>query len=64
MPDTLKNQLIEGGKIVVPVDSEDGKYQQLLVYTKIEGQLVSEYITDVYFVPTLNETEASNIINR
>ena len=50
MPQPLIQQLAEGGRMVIPV-GPTGSYQTLWRVTKRNGEIVSENITDVIFVP-------------
>jgi protein-L-isoaspartate(D-aspartate) O-methyltransferase len=54
MPQPLIQQLAEGGKLVIPVGAP-GSYQTLWRVTKRNGQVVSENITDVVFVPLVRK---------
>jgi len=56
MPQPLIQQLAEGGKLVVPV-GPTGTYQTLWRVTKRDGQIVSENITDVIFVPLVRDRD-------
>jgi protein-L-isoaspartate(D-aspartate) O-methyltransferase len=51
IPGPLKDQLAEGGKMVIPVGS--GSFQELVVLTKREGILEKQIIAPVRFVPML-----------
>lgn len=53
IPDPLKEQLAEGGRMVVPVGGEDG--QELVLLVKEKGQLVQRTMLPVRFVPMLKE---------
>lgn len=50
MPQPLIQQLAEGGNLVIPV-GPPGSYQTLWRVTKKNGEIVSENITGVVFVP-------------
>lgn len=50
VPSPLVQQLKEGGRLVIPVGPPGG-YQTLWRITKSDGQVVSENITGVLFVP-------------
>ncbi len=50
IPAPLVAQLREGGRMVIPI-GPPGSYQTLWRLTKQQGQVVSENITDVAFVP-------------
>ena len=55
IPEPLIEQLAPGGRLVVPVDSDDG-FQQLLVVTrKPDGGIEREVIAPVAFVPMTGE---------
>ncbi len=56
MPQPLIQQLAEGGKLVIPV-GPPGSYQTLWRLTKRNGQIVSENITDVIFVPLVRKKD-------
>ena len=56
MPQPLIQQLAEGGKMVIPV-GPPGSYQTLWRVTKRNGEIVSENITDVIFVPLVRERD-------
>jgi len=53
VPDPLKNQLAEGGRLVIPVGGT--VYQKLVLFTKKKGKLVKNEISAVRFVPMLDE---------
>ncbi len=53
IPEPLKEQLAEGGRMVIPV-GESG-FQQLFLLTKKNGKIIREKIIDVRFVPMVNE---------
>jgi protein-L-isoaspartate(D-aspartate) O-methyltransferase len=55
IPEPLKEQLAEGGRMVIPV--ADSYPQRLLLLEKKEGQLKESYITGVMFVPMTGEAE-------
>ena len=52
IPEPLKNQLTEGGRMVIPV-GEKGN-QQLLLLVKRKGEIKQEKIVDVRFVPMVD----------
>lgn len=54
IPAPLVQQLKEGGRMVIPVGAP-GSYQTLWRLTKQQGNVVSENITDVVFVPLVRE---------
>ena len=49
IPQPLIDQLREGGRMIIPVDSGDD--QNLVLLTKKKGKLVTEKILEVIFVP-------------
>ncbi|MBI5551793.1 MAG: protein-L-isoaspartate(D-aspartate) O-methyltransferase [Desulfobacterales bacterium] len=53
IPEPLKAQLAEGGRIVIPVGGPH--VQRLVRLTKTQGRLVEEKVVDVRFVPMVNE---------
>ena len=53
VPEPLKNQLKEGGKMVIPVGERFIQY--LKVLTKKQGKIVEDSIIPVRFVPMINE---------
>ena len=53
IPDPLKQQLAERGRMVIPV-GESG-FQQLLLLTKKEGMIKQQKTIDVRFVPMVDE---------
>ncbi|MBW2964409.1 protein-L-isoaspartate(D-aspartate) O-methyltransferase [Candidatus Woesearchaeota archaeon] len=53
VPDALKSQLVEGGRIVMPVGSQFG--QSLMSYVKKSGELAGRKICDCAFVPLIGE---------
>lgn len=50
VPSPLVKQLAEGGRLVIPI-GPPGSYQTLWRITRRHGEVVSENITDVLFVP-------------
>lgn len=54
VPPPLLRQLAEGGRLVIPVGPPGG-YQTLWRLTKRDGEILSENITGVLFVPLLRE---------
>ncbi|MBW3591399.1 MAG: protein-L-isoaspartate(D-aspartate) O-methyltransferase [Actinobacteria bacterium] len=54
IPQPLVQQLAEGGNLVLPVGPA-GSYQTLWRVTKTDGEIRSENITDVIFVPLIRE---------
>jgi protein-L-isoaspartate(D-aspartate) O-methyltransferase len=53
VPEPLKKQLAEGGRLVIPVGGP--VYQELVLYEKKKGKLVKNEISSVRFVPMLDE---------
>jgi protein-L-isoaspartate(D-aspartate) O-methyltransferase len=53
VPEPLKNQLAEGGRMVIPV-GERG-YQQLYLLTKQDGRIMQKKVIDVRFVPMVDK---------
>jgi protein-L-isoaspartate(D-aspartate) O-methyltransferase len=53
IPEPLKNQLAEGGRMVIPVGGSG--FQQLLLLTKKGGRIIQRKIIDVRFVPMVDE---------
>lgn len=53
IPGPLKEQLAEGGRMVIPVGR--GYDQELLVVEKSEGRLVKKHIIPVLFVPMVDQ---------
>ena len=53
IPEPLKEQLAEGGRMVIPA-GESG-FQQLFLLTKKNGKIIREKIIDVRFVPMVDE---------
>lgn len=54
VPKPLKNQLAEGGRMVIPVGEK--YHQQLLLLTKRNGVIEKEKVVDVRFVPMVDQT--------
>jgi protein-L-isoaspartate(D-aspartate) O-methyltransferase len=54
IPASLVNQLTEGGRIVIPIENEDG-YQDLVVGTKHGDKVKVEGLGGVRFVPLIGE---------
>lgn len=52
LPEELKQQLKNNGKLIVPVDTEYG-YQELQLITKQGDNFITEYLDSVRFVPLL-----------
>lgn len=53
IPQPLKDQLAEGGKMVIPVGESFA--QELVLLTKIDGQLKQHRIIPVRFVPMIRQ---------
>jgi protein-L-isoaspartate(D-aspartate) O-methyltransferase len=53
IPDPLKDQLTEGGKMIIPVGGAGS--QELILLVKEKGQLIERSIFPVRFVPMLKE---------
>ena len=53
VPEPLKQQLREGGKMVIPVGERFMQYIKVL--TKKEGEIIEETVIPVRFVPMINE---------
>jgi protein-L-isoaspartate(D-aspartate) O-methyltransferase len=58
IPEPLKIQLKEGGRMVIPV-GESG-VQELYLLTKKSGKIIQEKIIDVRFVPMVNDKGKSH----
>ncbi len=54
IPQPLKDQLAENGRMVIPVGPVHG-IQQLYLLRKVEGKIIQEKIFDVRFVPMVDE---------
>jgi protein-L-isoaspartate(D-aspartate) O-methyltransferase len=54
IPISLVNQLVEGGRIVIPIENQSG-YQDLLVATKHGDKLKLQDLGGVRFVPLIGE---------
>ena len=54
VPTTLKNQLKEGGRMIIPVGSS--YRQDLVLLRKVNNQLVEEKVLPVLFVPMVDPT--------
>jgi len=54
IPQPLKDQLAEGGRMVIPVGPSRG-IQQLYLLRKVKGKIKQEKIFDVRFVPMVDE---------
>jgi protein-L-isoaspartate(D-aspartate) O-methyltransferase len=55
IPEPLKQQLAEGGRMVIPV--ADSYPQRLILLEKKDGRLKESFITGVMFVPMTGEAE-------
>lgn len=53
IPDDLKNQLIEGGRIIIPVGSF---YQNLVYLKKVNNKIKKEKVFPVRFVPMVDSS--------
>jgi len=53
IPQPLKEQLAEGGRMVIPVGPRN--HQQLVLLVKEKGQISQRKVVDVRFVPMVNE---------
>jgi len=56
IPPELINQLSEGGKLIIPVGSNEGN-QNLILITKINGKIKKKVLLPVRFVPFTREKE-------
>jgi protein-L-isoaspartate(D-aspartate) O-methyltransferase len=54
VPEALPAQLAEGGRLVIPIGEADGA-QELLVFTRVGDELISEPAMPVRFVPMRHE---------
>ena len=54
IPQPLKDQLAEGGRMVIPVGETHG-IQRLFLLRKIKGKIIKENIFEVRFVPMIDE---------
>lgn len=54
IPDPLKAQLAEGGRMVIPVGRAGG-VQELVLLRRVEGRIEQQKIIDVRFVPMVDE---------
>lgn len=54
VPEPLKEQLAEGGRMVIPV-GQPGGYQTLWRFTKVDGQIQKTDLGGVAFVPFVSE---------
>ena len=53
IPEPLKNQLAEGGRMIIPVG--ETHFQSLILLEKKKGKLREEKVLPVRFVPMINE---------
>lgn len=53
VPDDLKNQLAEGGRMIIPVG--DYPVQQLVLLEKVKGKIREKEVLPVRFVPMISE---------
>ena len=51
VPESLAEQLAEGGRLVIPVESVDSHLQRLYLYVKRDGQLEPRFLSGCRFVP-------------
>ena len=51
VPAPLAEQLVEGGRLVIPIEDEETNAQRLYLYTKRDGQLEPRFLTGCRFVP-------------
>ena len=56
IPEPLKEQLAEGGRLVIPVGKTWG-IQQLMLVTKVKGKFEEKVVTSVRFVPMTGEVQ-------
>ena len=56
IPEPLKDQLAEGGRLVIPVGETFG-VQRLILATKEKGRIVETVVTSVRFVPMTGEVQ-------
>lgn len=57
VPQSLLEQLKVGGRMIIPVNTPLGNYQELLLMTKTEDGLEEKSLMDVVFVPMLKGIE-------
>lgn len=55
VPPSLAEQLAEGGRLVIPVQSPTAQHQGLYAYTKTEDQLEPLYLGGCRFVPLIGK---------
>jgi len=56
VPKALEEQLAEGGRLVIPVGDTD-RGQQMMRFTRVGGELLSEKLGEFSFVPLIGEEE-------
>ncbi|MFQ6104704.1 MAG: protein-L-isoaspartate(D-aspartate) O-methyltransferase [Candidatus Glassbacteria bacterium] len=59
IPEALKEQLVEGGRLVIPLGPRGG-VQELVLVTKHNGKILRKNITSVRFVPLVRQGESDN----
>lgn len=59
VPEPLKDQLKEGGTIVIPIGPEN-QIQELYVMKKVNGELVRQRVAPVQFVPMTRENKGKD----
>lgn len=55
VPPSLREQLAESGRLVIPVQPSPSKHQGLFVFTKKEGELEPLYLGGCRFVPLIGK---------
>jgi len=55
VPDPLKEQLVEGGKMIIPVGETN--YQELILLVKKKGRLIQQAVLPVRFVPMVDKNK-------
>jgi protein-L-isoaspartate(D-aspartate) O-methyltransferase len=55
VPEPLKEQLVEGGKIIIPVGAGGWYGQELILFTKEKGRIKRKDVIPVRFVPMVDE---------
>jgi protein-L-isoaspartate(D-aspartate) O-methyltransferase len=55
VPDPLKEQLVEGGKMIIPVGETN--YQELILLIKKKGRLIQQAVLPVRFVPMVDKNK-------
>jgi protein-L-isoaspartate(D-aspartate) O-methyltransferase len=56
VPQPLKNQLVEGGKMIIPVG--DQYIQNLYLLQKSKGEIIEKAVLPVRFVPMIDENQS------